>query len=67
VKRVTVVDDHDFCRDGRIEALAEQPDLQVVADCPDGADAVRLGDEVCPDVIVMDLQMPGMNGAETTR
>ena len=67
MKRVMVVDDHDFCRDGLVEALRAEPDLQVVADCPDGADAVRLVDEVCPDVIVMDLQMPGMNGADATR
>jgi DNA-binding NarL/FixJ family response regulator len=67
VKRVMVVDDHDFCREGLVEALAAEPDLQVVGECPDGADAVRLVDEVCPDVIVMDLQMPGMNGADATR
>jgi two-component system NarL family response regulator len=67
VKRVMIVDDHDFCREGLVEVLAEESDLQVVAECPDGADAVRLVDEVCPDVIVMDLQMPGMNGADATR
>ena len=67
MKRVMVVDDHDFCRDGLVDALEAEPDLQVVADCPDGADAVRLVDQVCPDVIVMDLQMPGMNGADATR
>jgi two-component system invasion response regulator UvrY len=62
-----VVDDHDFCREGLVDALGAEPDLQVVAECPDGADAVRLVDEVCPDVIVMDLQMPGINGADATR
>ena len=67
MKRVMVVDDHDFCREGLLEALAAEPDLQVVGECPDGADAVRLVDEACPDVIVMDLQMPGMNGAVATR
>jgi DNA-binding NarL/FixJ family response regulator len=67
VKLVMIVDDHDFCREGLVEVLAEEPDLQVVAECPDGTDAVRLVDEVCPDVIVMDLQMPGMNGADATR
>ena len=67
MKRVMVVDDHDFCRDGLVEALRAEPDLQVVADCPDGADAVRLAAQVCPDVIVMDLQMPGMNGVDATR
>jgi DNA-binding NarL/FixJ family response regulator len=67
MKRVMIVDDHDFCRDGLIEVFGAERDLQVVADCPDGADAVRLVDQVRPDVIVMDLQMPGMNGADATR
>ena len=66
VKRVMVVDDHDLCRGGLVAALDEEPDLEVVADCPDGADAVGLVDQVCPDVIVMDLQMRGMNGADAT-
>jgi len=66
MKRVMVVDDHDLCRGGLVAALSEEPNLLVVAECPDGADAVRLVDEVCPDVIVMDLQMPGMNGADAT-
>jgi DNA-binding NarL/FixJ family response regulator len=67
MKRVMVVDDHDFCRDGLVEVLAGEPDIEVVAECPDGADAVRLVDEVGPDIIVMDLQMPRMNGADATR
>jgi DNA-binding NarL/FixJ family response regulator len=62
-----VVDDHDFCRGGLVAALSAEPDLEVVAECPDGSDAVRLVDEVHPDVIIMDLQMPGMNGADATR
>src|SRR3954447_27050280 len=66
MKRVMVVDDHDLCRGGLVAALSEEPNLLVVAECPDGADAVRLVDQVCPDVIVMDLQMPGMNGADAT-
>ncbi len=65
--RVMIVDDHDFCRSSLAELLATEPDLQVVADCPDGADAISLVDQARPDVIVMDLQMPKMNGAEATR
>jgi DNA-binding NarL/FixJ family response regulator len=62
-----VVDDHDFCRDGLVRMLDAEPDIDVVADCPDGSDAVALADLLVPDVIVMDLQMPRMNGADATR
>ena len=40
--RVMIVDDHDFCRGALVKVLAGEPDLQVVADCADGTDAVRL-------------------------
>jgi DNA-binding NarL/FixJ family response regulator len=62
-----VVDDHEVFRDGLVELLRSEPDVEVVAACPDGADAVRLVGRVHPDLIVMDLQMPGMNGADATR
>jgi DNA-binding NarL/FixJ family response regulator len=67
VKRVIVVDDHDIFRAGLVELLRSEPGIEVVADCPDGSDAVRLVDDVRPDLVVMDLQMPGMNGADATR
>jgi two-component system response regulator DegU len=67
MKRVMVVDDHDLCREGLVKILDAEPDLQVVAGCPDGTDAVDTVDDAHPDVIVMDLQMPGMNGADATR
>src|SRR5689334_17225992 len=67
VKRVMIVDDHDLCRLGLVGVLGAEPDIEVVADCPDGADAVALADLLVPDVIVMDLQMPRMNGADATR
>jgi DNA-binding NarL/FixJ family response regulator len=62
-----VVDDHDLVRVGLVEVIRAEPDLHVVADCPGGSDAVGLVEHVSPDVIVMDLQMPGMNGADATR
>src|SRR4051812_42319146 len=67
VRRVMVVDDHNFCRENLVEVLGAEPDLLLVANCCNGAEAVRLVDETCPDVVVMDLQMPVMNGADATR
>jgi len=62
-----VVDDHDYYRAGLVEVLDAERDLEVVAQCVDGTDAVSRVGEVRPDVIVMDLQMPRMNGADATR
>jgi len=65
--RVLIADDHPVFRDGLASLLATQPDVEVVGTAADGAEAVRLSAELAPDVVVMDLQMPGMNGIEATR
>ena len=65
--RVLIADDHPVFRDGLASLLATQPDVVVVATAADGAEAVRLCAELVPDVVVMDLQMPEMNGIEATR
>ena len=65
--RVLIADDHPVFRDGLASLLATQPDVEVVGTAADGAEAVRRSAELAPDVIVMDLQMPGMNGIEATR
>ena len=65
--RVLIADDHPVFRDGLASLLATQPDVVVVATAADGAEAVRLSAELAPDVVVMDLQMPEMNGIEATR
>jgi len=64
--RVLLVDDHDLFRTG-LRNLLEERGVQVVGEAGQGADAVRLVREVAPDVVVMDLNMPGMSGIEATR
>jgi DNA-binding NarL/FixJ family response regulator len=65
--RVLLADDHGLVRDGLGRLLASVPDIEVVAAAADGPEAIRLAKEHRPDVILMDLRMPGMNGSEATR
>jgi DNA-binding NarL/FixJ family response regulator len=65
--RVLLADDHGLVRDGLGRLLASIPDIEVVAAAADGREAVRLAREHRPDVILMDLRMPGMDGSEATR
>lgn len=65
--RILLVDDHAILRAGLRALLANYPDLQVVGEAGDGADAVIRVNELKPDVVVMDVAMPGMNGLSATR
>ena len=67
VVRVVVADDHLVVRTGFAELLGTQPDFDVVATAPDGAQAVRICGELSPDVVLMDVRMPHMDGIEATR
>ncbi len=64
---VIIVDDHTVVREGVRAFLDTQPDIHVVAEAASGLEAVRLCMEYAPDVVLMDLVMPGMNGVEATR
>ena len=65
--RVMIADDHPVFRDGLASLLEPLPQIEVVARASDGAEAVTLAAEHRPQVIVMDVQMPGINGIEATR
>jgi NarL family two-component system response regulator LiaR len=64
---VMIVDDHEMVRRGACSYLEAQPDISVVAQAGSGEEAVTLAQEFIPDVVLMDLVMPGMDGVETTR
>ncbi|MGH3061581.1 MAG: response regulator, partial [Gaiellaceae bacterium] len=61
-----LVDDHDLFRTG-LRSLLEEQGLQVVGEAENGSSALQLTSELAPDVIIMDLKMPGLTGVETTR
>ncbi len=65
--RVLIVDDHDLFRTGLATLLGAQQDIDVVAQASGGVSGVRLAHELKPDVVLMDLRMPGLNGVEATR
>ncbi len=64
---VLLADDHKIVRDGLRALLERQDDVDVVAEAENGRDAVRLARDLGPDVIVMDISMPDLNGVEATR
>ncbi len=65
--RVMVVDDHDLFRDGIVEVLRSQPDIEVVGEAGDGLAACVLAQSLRPDVMLLDINMPGMDGIEAAR
>ena len=64
---VMIVDDHEMVRQGAAGYLEAQPDIKVVAEAESGSEAVCLARETVPDVVLMDLVMPGMDGVEAAR
>ena len=65
--KILVVDDHAIMRDGIHALLGVHDDLEVVGEASEGREAIEKAEELTPDVIVMDIGMPGMDGLEATR
>jgi DNA-binding NarL/FixJ family response regulator len=64
---IMLVDDHPLVRAGLVTLMSTTDDLEIVAEAGGGEQAVTMADELEPDVVLMDLSMPGMNGVEATR
>jgi len=65
--RILLVDDHAVLRSGLRQALSQQPSIEVVGEAPTGSQAMALAAELHPDLILMDIHLPDMNGIEVSR
>jgi two-component system response regulator NreC len=64
--RVLVADDHKITREGLVNMLKAQPEIEIVGEAQDGRNALALARELKPDVVIMDVSMPDMNGIDAT-
>jgi DNA-binding NarL/FixJ family response regulator len=65
--KILVVDDHEVVRKGICALLSTEPDFEVICDVADGFQAVEKAQELGPDIVVLDISMPGIDGLETAR
>jgi len=65
--RILLADDHRMFRQGLKTLLESRPDVQVIGEAADGRQAVEMAQQLAPDLIIMDISMPGLNGVEATR
>ena len=65
--RLIIVDDHELAREGLRDVLADEPDIRVVGEAANGREALALCSRLRPDLVLMDVRMPEMDGLEATR
>lgn len=65
--KVLLVDDHAIVRQGLKSLIAKQPEFEVVGEAEDGLSAIEMYEEISPDIVIMDISMPNLNGIEATR
>jgi PleD family two-component response regulator len=65
--RIVLVDDHQVVREGSTQLLEREADLEVIGQAQDGRSAITLVESLLPDVVLRDVNMPGMSGIEATR
>ncbi len=65
--RIVIADDQGMVRQGLRALIEEQADMEVVGEAQDGWQVVELAKELCPDIVIMDISMPNLNGVEATR
>lgn len=65
--RILIVDDHGIVREGLKSLIEQQPEMEVVGEAEDGQTAIQLTKELSPDVVIMDVSMPNLNGVEATK
>ncbi|MFH1152387.1 MAG: response regulator transcription factor [Pseudomonadota bacterium] len=65
--KIMLVDDHELMRHGLRQSLEKDREFMVVAETDNGRSAIDLAAKICPDIVIMDVSMPGLNGIEATR
>jgi DNA-binding NarL/FixJ family response regulator len=65
--RILIVEDHEIVRRGILDLFEKVPDMEVVGEAADGETAVRMAREMTPDMVIMDVMLPGLSGIEATR
>lgn len=65
--KILLVDNHTIFRDGLRMLIEKEPDMEVIAESDDGRRAIELAKQLSPDIVIMDITMPDMNGIDVTR